>query len=274
MKMRIRHAGSALPAAMIFVFALAGCSKEATNEPAAAQAPALPPSASLQMDLSAFAPNDAAEAPKVQTKLNFWNAQVRVAFVNLAVAAVIVPPQTALLAAIHSIPSLQPDGSWIWTFTIVQGDSEVQLRLRALPGDGSVLWQMYITALDGTPPLDHVLWFEGTTHGSDAGDWTIHDVARADDPAVLHVLWQVYGSRSHVLTFESLDQAAEIFGDTMTYTDARQDVSIAYEDVSAGETWEIEWDKVTGAGSLRVPDYHHGERACWDERQNDIICPA
>ena len=46
-----------------------------------------------------------------------------------------------------------------------------------------------------------------------------------------------------------------------------------FYDASENLNADITWDEVTGAGSIQVPDYNDGERACWDEDQDDIECP-
>lgn len=274
MKTRIHRTASAVVLAAGLLAALAGCSKESVNEPKAPQPPALPPAASMELDLSAFSIGDLGPAPKSQFKYNFWNAQLRAAFINLVVAAVVTPPAAAIRAATHSIPSPQPDGSWIWTFTYVNGEEEVVLRLRGLPEDNGVLWQMYVTALHEDPPLDRALWFEGRTRGRDDGEWTLHDISRPANPAVLQIDWEVTAENDCFLTFENIDASSPEFGDRLTYSDAGALASIVYEDASAGQEWDIRWNQVTGAGSLKVPDYHSGERACWDEHQEDVVCPA
>jgi hypothetical protein len=273
MRTRIHRALPAFIAIAVLALALWGCS-DSPNEPAKARAPELPPAESMRLDLSAFSPEDVGPAPKSQFKFNFWNAQIRVAILNVAVAMVVAPPAAAIDAATHSIPSLQPDGAWIWTYTYVNGEEEVVLRLRAIREDEAVLWQMFVTALGEDPPIDRVLWFEGRTRGQDNGEWTLHDFTKPGDPAVLHIDWEVDADNDRFLTFEIINPGQPEYGDRLMFSDVGTLASILLEDASSGDEWDIRWDQSTGTGSLKVPDYNNGERACWDEHQDDVACPA
>lgn len=260
--------------AVLAAAVLAGCSKESTNEPPAAKAPALPPAESMQLDLSTFAPEGLGKAPESLTKFNFWNAQLRAAFFNILVAAVVAPPAAAINGAVHSVPSPQSDGSWIWTYTIVDGDRELVLRLRGIATDEGAFWQMFVTAEFENPPLVRALWFEGETHGEDDGEWTLYDVSREGHPAVLHIDWEVTTENDRVLSFEVIDPSNEAHHDTLVYSDVDATASIVYHDFSEDATIEIVWDQGTGSGSLIAPDYRGGERSCWDEQQNDVVCAS
>lgn len=255
------------------VIALAGCSSE-TTKPKEPGAPALPPSESLSLDLGFFSERQARSASGNETRFNFANAQLRAAVINLAVAVVVTPPALALDAAVHSVPSPQQDGSWIWTYTFVRGQEDVRLQLRGAPGPDQMLWQMRVTAPSADPPLDRVLWFEGTTRRTGGGEWTLHDLALPGAPAVLEVDYQLATHGDRFLTFTNVKAESPELGDRLTYSEDGADASIDFDDVSAGEEWFIEWDTGTGAGSLQVPGYRDGERSCWDENQNDSACPA
>jgi hypothetical protein len=191
---------------------------------------------------------------------------------NIVVAAIVTPPAAAIDAATHSIPSPQSDGSWIWTYTFVDGEKEVVLRLRGLPQDDGVVWQMFVTALSEDPPLDKALWFEGIARSADDGEWILRDLAQTDHPEVLKIEWEVTADNDRFLTFTNINPASNEFDDSLAYSDVDALGSIVYHDASEGADLEIRWDQTTGAGSLRAPDYRNGERSCWDEHQDDVIC--
>ena len=47
-----------------------------------------------------------------------------------------------------------------------------------------------------------------------------------------------------------------------------------YMAFTTGTDWDIIWNEADGSGSLRVPDYNDGVRACWDTNQFDVECPG
>ena len=54
---------------------------------------------------------------------------MRVLFVQLTVFDVFEEPIGAFAAAIHSIPQLQPDGSYLWTFIFVENGIDYSIFL-------------------------------------------------------------------------------------------------------------------------------------------------
>jgi hypothetical protein len=42
--------------------------------------------------------------------------------------------------------------------------------------------------------------------------------------------------------------------------------------VSEPLVYNITWYP-DGSGSIQVPDYNGGLKACWDVHQNDVVCP-
>jgi hypothetical protein len=85
--------------------------------------------------------------------------------------------------------------------------------------------------------------------------------------------WDVQARRDCTLAFESTNETSDDFGDRLSYQVDGPFASIVFHDSATESDWDITWNEDTGTGSLKVPDYHDGARACWDEQQNDIECP-
>ncbi len=250
---------------------LAGCGADPAAPPSTASAPVLPDPARILPDLSFFDQGAALGAQKAGSKANFVNAYVRVVVIDALTRLVLAPPVTAFAVALHTLPSLQPDGSWLWVYTYVNGDEEAQIRLRGRAAGDAVAWEMRATALSNDPPLDDALWFEGTTRrDGDEGAWTFHDPALAGNPAVAELSWgDDAGGEYLSLACLRGDDA----GDCLTYRHAAPECAIVFRDGGRAEDWDIRWNERDGSGSLRVPDYNGGARACWDTRQDDAVCP-
>jgi hypothetical protein len=100
-----------------------------------------------------------------------------------------------------------------------------------------------------------------------------NDLAARGDEDVARLDWEIAGAQDAFLDFSVLDTGAENFGDDLIYRADGSARSIEYVDASAGETWDIRWDVASGEGSLMVPGYNGGARACWDAQQMDAACP-
>lgn len=252
-----------------------GCTDDTSSKPESA-APDLPPVESMKMDLSFFMDPGGegfaqGEEKAAGTKLNFLNAAVRAAFINVTVITVLTPPSLAFAAAIHTFPSHQDDGSYLWIYTWVEGDEEYQIRLYGkLDGDW-VDWELFVSLPSDTDPE---LWFSGRSHmDRDEGHWTFRDFTIEGDPEVLRIDWRVVSDEDATLDFTNIRDGHEEEGDELRYRTDGALHSIEYYDDSDTETWDIIWNENDGTGSLRFPDYNDSQRACWDSDQEDIDCP-
>ena len=112
-------------------FGSAGCLQETPlgpdPDPETAQAPALPSAERLAFDFAFF---QEPAAPDRASRQNFFNAYIRAAVANAVTHLVLVPPVAAFSLALHTVPSPQEDGSYLWIYTWVNGAEERQVRLR------------------------------------------------------------------------------------------------------------------------------------------------
>lgn len=250
---------------------LAGCGSDPARPDPTAAAPALPDPERIVPNLSFFDQGQELAAKGAATKANFVNAYLRVAVVNALTRLVLTPPVAAFGVALHTIPSPQPDGSWLWVYTWVNGAEEAQIRLRGRAVGDAVAWELRVTALSNQPPFDNVLWFEGTTRRDGAeGRWIFHDPELTGNPAVAELSWGD-GAGGEYLSLECTHGADA--GDRLTYRHDAPECAVLFHEAGQEGDWDIRWNEADGTGSLMVPDYNGGRRACWDAHQNDIVCP-
>lgn len=260
-----------VPTALLLAVALlAGCGSDSAAPGDAATAPRLPDPERIVPDLAFFEQGAALSAKDAASKANFVNAYLRVVVIDALTGLVLAPPVTAFSLALHTPPSPQPDGSWLWVYTWVNGDEEAQIRLRGHDTGAFVAWEMRVTALSADPALDDVLWFEGQTAREGAeGQWLFHDPALTGNPAVGELTWGD-DARGEYLTLACIHGPDT--GDELTYRHAAPECSVTFSDGGNGATCDIRWNESDGTGSLQTPDYNGGARACWDTRQNDVVC--
>lgn len=245
--------------------ALAGCQ---TDEP-----PELPRATTMSVDIEAMAaaPAVAKDAPSSAAPSeynNFANAWLRVKVLQLYAAGVVVVPALAIGAALLQDPSFDGD-RWIWTITVAGVTGELEVSHSLIEGFDV---ELYVTGGE----LDRFLWVEGNFgDGTGTGEWVLHDpdITGGDDSA-LAIRWTYAADDDRSLTYEVLSSASPDVGDSITYAVSGNTASVVYTDASdAGLVAEIEWDRTTGVGSLEVPGYNNGERACWDASFVNAACP-
>lgn len=273
----------------------AGCGTESNGDltgPADQEtAPELPPVASLSLDFSRFETEadpaarlasmaTAAETGANVTQWHWWNAVLRVALMNVAVAEALTPPAAALEAAFSVEPVRIRKGVYEWTYSWSErGGREVSIRLRGEILAGHTAWQLRVSDNQSSPVLDDALWFAGETRNlGREGFWSFYDAFGQDPHAgpgdlveVAHLDWVAYATESE-LRLTATDPASEDVGDSLVYSAADATITVVYSDASEGETGTISWNERTGVGFIEYPDYNDGERGCWDEEQVDVDC--
>jgi hypothetical protein len=270
MKKKIEKTGRGILVA-VMTAGLIGCGETLAPTPIA-DAPELPPLQSMQMDLSFFGDPDEPDVSNLGgLKLNFLNAAVRVAFINVSVVTALTPPSLAFAAAIHTFPSQLDDGSYLWIYTWVDGGLDHQVRLHGTPGANVVDWELHVVL----PGEEEELWFRGESRTDrDEGYWVFSDFTAPEDPEILRIDWQVHSEEDATLDFLNVQAGSEEEGDQLRYRSDGPLRSMEFTDASTLEDWDIIWNEDDGTGSLRVPDYNDGERACWDSTQEDTECPG
>lgn len=252
------------------MLAQVGCSQDTPLTPGTSntsEAPVLPDPQRLSVDLGFFA--DGKSADKSQN--HFFNAYLRAVIVTAMTELVLAPPVAAFSVALHTPPSHQADGSWIWVYTHVQGLEEVQIRLHGLPVDDGVQWSLYVSDNNPAHPINNELWFDGSTaNEGDEGAWTFYDFNLDGKPAVAELQWGE-SDRGTYLSLTALE--GEDAGNVLTYLQDGPLCSIEFQEAVDGNPWYIRWNEDDGTGSLQVPDYNYGEVGCWDSYQQDRLCP-
>lgn len=248
-----------------------GCLDESATgpEPASGEAPALPAPENLTFHFGFF--DSGASLQRSAGKDNFFNAYVRVVVVKTLLDLGLTPPVAAFALALHTPPSPQADGSWIWVYTYVQGNEEARIRLRGLPlGGDRVQWELRVSNTASVPALDNVVWFEGETGDEgESGFFLFHDVWEDGNPIEARLDWGA-DPDGDFLRFTDRNDNPD---DTLEFREVGTRKSLTFSDASDPSLdWFVKWDESDGTGSLLAPDYNGGSEACWDENQNDTVC--
>ena len=118
------------------------------------------------------------------------------------------------------------------------------------------------------------LWFTGETRlQNDRGFWIFNDRRAGSTVPVARVDWTNVSEKNRTLSFRNVDGASADLGDQLAYRVDGDVIAVTFHDASAQQDADITWNEVTGTGSLMVPDYNGGARACWDAQQENMVCP-
>jgi hypothetical protein len=283
---------------LLAFFVVQGCSNDnpvgASNDPAP---PALPSLSTMRIDISLFESADV-DAHALReggiervllhantTHLNFLNAAVRVLFLNVVVYSALVEPVAAFGVAINSVPQLQPDGSWLWTYIYVGPEAEYSIYLYGKSAGDYVEWRMEVSSTDPAMILDHFTWFDGIVYSDEnSGYWQFYEPAESPAAAVVAGAAGTPGVNSIRIDWENGEGGESRLvilvnkpgvpgeGTTLTFFESSAMSAIDFYDAENGDNGNISWYP-DGSGSIEWPDYRDGIKSCWNEVQLDVICP-
>ena len=244
------------------------------------EGPPLPPVESMRLDLGQF---PTAKQAVAADKANFGAAAGRVGLLNLALGVVLTPPRVVFAAALSAKPKLA-SGTWTWDFNASSDANQYHARLSAwYDGNASagtfLNLEMKVTCTGCGVPTTDFVWYTGrfNTAGTD-GSWQFFapEIAQADQK-LARIAYDVSSLTHRSLTFTNnrTDGNADA-GDVIQYL---RDGDLArvtvHDQVSPGGgslDYVIEWSVSAGTGSLTVPDYNGGQKACWDASQVNTAC--
>jgi hypothetical protein len=282
-------------AAILAVTVIAGCSTDNTitlPDGAGGQtsdAPRLPALSTMSLQLDFFGvptpavdgqslaqgkPSDALTQTAAEGNHSNWiNAYVRAIYAQLITFDALEEPIAAFALAIHSVPQPQDDGSYLWTYIFVADDGiEYSIFLYGTPRLDVVRWRLEVSTNDPGLALDHFVWFDGETRNDETGGfWQFYKPVDATAGVPVVRMDHLNGTTENRLTVTVNGVGHEDEGDYLDFRETEFTGSIQHYDKSENMLASILWN-ADGTGSLTVPDYNNGEKACWDERQRDIDC--
>lgn len=240
-------------------------------------APDIPPSGTMTIDLSTFFQSGTVPVTHALygSNQNFATAFITVTFVNVFVVLGLSAPVAVTGAALSVDPTLEDDGKFHWVYSQTVQGSTVTAELTAEVVGSQVHWEMTITGQIGSTQYDNFLWYEGDGNGQGTvGSWQFYDPSQPDNQVqFIKVEYQYNSETDRTLTFTNNHPGDPGEGSTITYVVDGESVSMTVFRADLDKTVEVSWNRTTGEGYIIAPDYNNGEKACWDENQEDVTCP-
>ena len=75
----------------------------------------------------------------------------------------------AFQLAVRSVPQPQDDGSWRWTYIVVEDTAEYAIYLYGKDEGTYSSWRLEVSSNDPGMPLDHFTWFAGEVESDESG---------------------------------------------------------------------------------------------------------
>ena len=270
MKKIAREVLSGLLVLGLILMGLAGC-VDNTVESNGDDPPELPPDSSMTMDFSAFGGGKMAPATTAPGK-NFQAAAGRVLILDVMVILTLAPPVALFKSAQTAVPVEQPDGSWDWNYEVqFLGQTYEADLIGELEGFKTV-WSMNVTNLNRPIPLNYFEWYYGEAALNNmSGEWHFFDPATPDEQNEVAVIeWEIENNGDGQIKYTNTNERGVNVGDTLSYSVSGTTATIVFYNASENMVADIEWDLIDRHGSIKVPDYNGGNRAFWDENQQDM----
>ncbi len=258
--------------------------------------PELPSPSTMLMDLSFFGidglPSEQQKSASTQAmaaagdRSNWIQATVRAVFVLLSFYDAIEEPFAAFAVAIHAVPQPQSDGSYLWTYIFVDDGIEYSIFLFGRVVGDHIEWRMEVSSNNPEMPLDHFVWFDGESMRDDSfGYWQFYEptagaavVASSSGSGmtggvpVIRIDWENGGPRAGRLVVTNNEVGGDGEGDVLEFRETPSKNTIDFNDADTEDHHNITWYR-DGSGSITVPDWNSGEKACWDTDQRNTDCP-
>lgn len=235
------------------------------------EAPVIPPQSTFLLNFDDFS---SSSLSKATSKSNWLFAAANVAVWNAAIVVTLAVPVAAFVESFNHSPELQPDGSWLWTYSFqVIGLSYTAKLFGTIKVDG-VQWDMFISQ-QGLYTDFH--WFSGKSDfAATVGYWDLN-YKPTDPTPFLRIDWNrsnedlsgdikytnviPNGAENGGYIFQAFNQPAPFTGMYDIYA------------ASSANLTQIKWNLESLAGRVADPN-HFGDQDwhCWDENQDDVDC--
>jgi hypothetical protein len=195
-----------------------------------------------------------------------WSTVIRV---GLAV------PVAAFRASFHNIPLQQPDGSWVWSYSVNVGGSIYTAKLHGQFITEGVRWAMNISK-EGD--YEDFQWYYGEHNLPATDGFWILKKSPADPTDLVRIDWsRNISAGTHAIKYTNIVPDGPENGG---YIDTQYTKGTPYDHIwdlynkgQDNHTY-IDWSSTTGEG--RVMDSNHfgdDDWHCWDSDRINVDCP-
>ncbi|MFK7843708.1 MAG: hypothetical protein AB8G77_00300 [Rhodothermales bacterium] len=236
------------------------------------QAPAVIPQEAFALNLDIFQQETPANKNSA-AYTNWLSATVRAGVATYIGQAILEVP-FELTAAIQHVPPVYNENAFVWAADTLVDGQLYGIALKAQIADNFVDWQMKVTGVvdeTGVTFENFLLYSARTYTDADEGTFQVYFPTEAGSQQVMDGAYEINDEAGQTLSFNIPQDVEEIGGTAAIVNHYNDQVTLDLTGPHGGKHF-IEWDTVTGAGSLIADDYNNGEKACWDETLQNVEC--
>jgi hypothetical protein len=258
-----------------FIILLISCESDKTTN-TQEQTPTIPPQSTMIIDFSEFPDTSTGDGlQNVDVSRNNWGwAALNVSVWNSVLTLTLAVPVAAFAEAFNHQPIQQPDGSWLWQYTVnVQGGSYTAKLYGKTVTEG-VEWKMLLSR---TGVYTDFEWFKGFSNlPATEGTWTLNKDPNLPSP-FLYIEW--HRNTQEETADVKYTKLSPTLPENEGYIFYGKTNEIPYNrfyqifDAAENRTIDIKWNYEQLFGRVKDPIHFEDELwHCWDETLNDIVC--
>lgn len=263
MKRHMNRLQIVLPIAGVLALGTTACQgSTGTDESSPVPMPAVPPSASIRLDVSFFRQHTPGSGGSTS---NWSTALDRAAFADSAFASLLELPFATFASAVASSPA--PDGDmWRWSYTVLFNGQSYSGSIRGGRAGAQNAWSLTTTAPGVTPPVSNRVLFTGESaiFPLSAGRWFIYPLTSASSDPAVRIDWTLVAPCILCLTL-----TRPAVSDQLTHNQNSQSRELRYFAVDPTRRFYMWWNPTTGEGGVSVAE---GSIMCWDTQQRNRAC--
>jgi hypothetical protein len=226
----------------------------------------------MDIDMSTLTENSQSKKITTEDPNYFIQAVFRAGFLKKVLDTHLLIPKNLLEAAEDTVAQLNEEQQWEWSYQYSANTNNFDVRLIAERiSSSAVNWSFLVTAehLD----LEDHLVFGGTIHNTgEHGVWTYYGLKDSENEQKLSEIdWDIQGDSTQI-RLEVLADLSVAAGSYVNYSFDGTLKTIEFYNAETDETTIIQWNVNTRAGHIIAPDVNNGEKACWDEEQQNKNC--
>ena len=259
-----------------FIALIVSCEDDKSTSPQD-QAPTIPPQSTMIIDFSEFPDTSSADnfSSLTLSRNNwgwaYWNVSVWHSVLTLTLAI----PVAAFFEAFNHQPVQQPDGSWLWQYSVTQQEPYYTAKLYGKTVTDGVEWKILLTE-DGA--YTDFEWFTGFSNlPATEGTWILNK-----DPNLpsqfLYIEWHRNTQEGTAdVKYTNIVPNAPKNGSYIYYGKTNEIPHNRFYQIYGAELnrlIDVKWNYEQLFGRVKDPIHFEDENwHCWDEKLNDIDCP-
>ncbi len=241
----------------------------------ASEAPIIPPVSTFVIPFDTFGETGGLISLQTGNQSNWNYAAFVVGVWSTIIRVGLAVPVAAFRASFHNIPLQQPDGSWVWSYSVNVAGSIYTAELHAQFITEGVSWTMNISKQG---EYQDFTWYYGECNlPVTEGFWILkHSPTNSTD--LLRIDWsRNISAGTHVIRYTNIVPGGQENGG---YIDTQYTKGTPYDHIwdlynkgQDNHTY-IEWSSITGQGRVKDLKYFGDDNwRCWNSTRMNVACP-